>query len=198
MTKSSMCHFRTRWDFINPLAMECHTTNGISMLTSIHLYCGRRRFANSWLDSNCWEMRNATSPQKSRHSGCAKSWRSHTYEIGLTKSRSKNMQRFRNNPFLAFFLTISLLAVATPVYAQTQRWSEAKAESWYQQQPWLVGSNYIPSTAINQLEMWQQATFDPDQIDKELGWAERIGMNTMRVFLHDLLWQQDPEAFRHP
>src|ERR1700681_2149753 len=75
MTKSSMCHFRTRWDFINPLATEPHTTNGISMLTSIHLYCARRRFANSWLDSNCWAMRNATSLQKSRHSGCAKSCR---------------------------------------------------------------------------------------------------------------------------
>jgi hypothetical protein len=73
--KSSMCHFRTPWDFINPLAMECRTTNGISMLISIHPCCARRRFANSWLDSNCWARRNATSLQKSRHSGCAKSCR---------------------------------------------------------------------------------------------------------------------------
>src|ERR1700738_117262 len=101
------------------------------------------------------------------------------------------MERFRNISFLASFLT-----VAIPLGAQSLRWSEAKAESWYQQQPWLVGSNYIPSTAINQLEMWQQATFDPDQIDKELGWAEKIGMNTMRVFLHDLLWKEDPQGFR--
>ena len=28
------------------------------------------------------------------------------------------------------------------------------------------------------------------------GRAEGIGMNTMRVFLHDQLWQQDPEGFR--
>src|ERR1700686_2273513 len=106
------------------------------------------------------------------------------------------MERFRNISFLAFFLTVCVLAVARPGYAQSLRWSEAKAESWYQQQPWLVGSNYIPSTAINQLEMWQQATFDPDQIDKELGWAEKIGMNTMRVFFHDLLWKEDPQGFR--
>src|ERR1700692_593337 len=85
MTKSSMCHFRTRWDFINPLAMESHTTNGISMLTSIHLYCARRRFANSWLDSNCWAMRNATSLQKSQHSGCAKSC-----EVGLRNQGAKH------------------------------------------------------------------------------------------------------------
>jgi hypothetical protein len=59
-----------------------------------------------------------------------------------------------------------------------------------------VGSNYIPATAINELEMWQAETFDPATIDKELGWAEGLGMNTMRVFLHDLPWTQDPEAFR--
>lgn len=88
------------------------------------------------------------------------------------------------------------LALSTPVLAETPRWSEAKANSWYASQPWLVGSNYIPATAINELEMWQEATFDPTQIDKELGWAESIGMNTMRVFLHDLLWQQDAPGFQ--
>ena len=82
------------------------------------------------------------------------------------------------------------------VFSQTTRWSEQKANDWYAQQPWLVGSNYIPKSAINELEMWQEATFDPAQIDKELGWAEAMGMNTMRVFLHDLLWQQDAPGFR--
>lgn len=80
--------------------------------------------------------------------------------------------------------------------AQAQPWSEAKANAWYQQQPWLVGSNFTPADAINQLEMWQAGTFDPQEIDKELGWAEGLGMNTMRVFLHDLLWQQDAEGFK--
>jgi len=70
-------------------------------------------------------------------------------------------------------------------------WSEEKANDWYAQQEWLVGSNFIPSTAINQLEMWQAASFDTATIDRELGWAEEIGMNTARVYLHDLLWQQD-------
>jgi Cellulase (glycosyl hydrolase family 5) len=80
--------------------------------------------------------------------------------------------------------------------AQTSRWNEDKAKSWYEQQGWLVGSNYIPTDAINQLEMWQAETFNPSQVDKELGWAEGMGMNTMRVFLHDLLWQQDAEGFK--
>ena len=77
-----------------------------------------------------------------------------------------------------------------------QRWTEKAANDWYARQPWLVGSNYTPATAINQLEMWQADTFDPKRIDLELGWAESIGLNTMRVFLHDLPWQQDAQGFR--
>ena len=76
------------------------------------------------------------------------------------------------------------------------RWSETKANAWYAKQPWPVGADYIPRDAINQLEMWQAATFNPREIDQELGWAQAIGMNTMRVFLHDLLWQQDPAGFQ--
>src|SRR6201993_2568658 len=93
------------------------------------------------------------------------------------------------------FLLFVILLVTLCASAQTPRWSEQKANDWYAQQPWLVGSNYIPKSAINELEMWQESTFDPDQIDKELGWAESLGMNTMRVFLHDLLWQ-DQAGFR--
>jgi hypothetical protein len=76
------------------------------------------------------------------------------------------------------------------------RWSEAQANAWYAAQPWPVGADFLPSTAINELEMWQADTFDEKTIDRELGWAEGIGMNTMRVFLHNLLWEQDPEGFR--
>ncbi len=85
---------------------------------------------------------------------------------------------------------------ASIVSAQTTRWPEQKANAWYGQQPWLVGSNYVPRPAINQLEMWQEATFNPTEIDTELSWAEAMGMNTMRVFLHDLLWQQDAAGFQ--
>src|SRR5439155_24108352 len=80
--------------------------------------------------------------------------------------------------------------------SRTERWPQEKANEWYARQPWLVGSNYIPATAINELEMWQADSFDPTRIDKELGWAEALGLNTMRVFLHDLLWQQDDAGFK--
>jgi hypothetical protein len=88
------------------------------------------------------------------------------------------------------------LALIPAIYVHAQQWSEDKANAWYAQQTWLVGSNFIPADAINQLEMWQADTFDPQEIDKELAWAHAIGMNTMRVFLHDLLWQQDSAGFR--
>jgi len=76
------------------------------------------------------------------------------------------------------------------------RWTQAEANAWYKEQPWLVGCNFIPSTAINELEMWQADTFDTETIDRELGLAESIGMNTARVYLHDLAWSQDPAGFK--
>jgi hypothetical protein len=94
-------------------------------------------------------------------------------------------------------ISVSCLVLACSIAAQAaERWSEATARSWYEQQPWIVGSNFIPANAINELEMWQADTFDPGEIDKELGWAEDLGMNSMRVFLHDLLWKQDAEGFK--
>ena len=96
------------------------------------------------------------------------------------------MKMIRTAAFLA--LLCSTVTVAR------DRWTPEQANAWYAKQPWLVGANYLPATAINQLEMWQADSFDPKQIDKELGWAQAIGMNTMRVFLHDLTWQQDPAA----
>lgn len=76
------------------------------------------------------------------------------------------------------------------------RWTAQKAAAWYKQQPWLVGANFTPSTAINQLDMWQAETFDSATISRELGWARSIGMNVMRVFLHHAAWQQDPAGFK--
>jgi hypothetical protein len=103
------------------------------------------------------------------------------------------MKRDTKSAIVMSVLALLMLPAWTKGYAQ--RWSEAKANEWYAQQAWLVGSNYVPTNAINQLEMWQAETFDPQQIDKELGWADGLGMNTMRVFLHDLLWQRDSAGF---
>jgi hypothetical protein len=76
-------------------------------------------------------------------------------------------------------------------------WPKEKANAWYATKGWLRGCDFIPSTAINQLEMWQEASFDPITIDKELGYAESIGLNCMRVFLHHVAWQVDPTGFKN-
>lgn len=77
----------------------------------------------------------------------------------------------------------------------TGQWTEQQACEWGKAQPWRVGCNFIPSTAINQLEMWQVDTFDPQTISRELQWAHDIGMNCLRVYLHDLLWETDASGF---
>ena len=76
-------------------------------------------------------------------------------------------------------------------------WSKEQAHEWYKKWGWLRGSDFIPSTAINQLEMWQAETFDTATISRELAWAESIGMNSMRVYLHHLAWELDPEGFKN-
>ncbi len=90
--------------------------------------------------------------------------------------------------FVIVLLFISTISLAQQNAVRT-RWSAAKANAWYAKEPFLVGSNYAPANAINELEMFQAESFDPATIDKELAMAESLGMNTMRVFLHDLLWQ---------
>jgi hypothetical protein len=79
--------------------------------------------------------------------------------------------------------------------AETSRWSADRANAWYANQGWLLGANYVTSNAVNQLEMFQADTFDPHRIAGELSVAKGIGMNTMRVFLHDQLWAADREGF---
>ncbi|HEY8934069.1 MAG TPA: glycoside hydrolase family 2 TIM barrel-domain containing protein [Cyclobacteriaceae bacterium] len=76
-------------------------------------------------------------------------------------------------------------------------WSKEQANEWYKDKGWLRGSDFIPSTAINQLEMWQAETFDTATINRELGWAESIGLNSMRVYLHHLAWQIDSTGFKN-
>jgi aldose 1-epimerase len=103
----------------------------------------------------------------------------------------------RSHALLRRLLLVALLLVCAspPASAQGGRWSVARARAWYDSVGWVVGSNYVPSTASNELEMWQAATWDPTTIDRELGWAESLGMNSMRVFLHDLAYREDPQGF---
>lgn len=95
-----------------------------------------------------------------------------------------------NRILLIIFFGISFSASAQKI------WTAKQANDWYAQQPWLVGCNFIPSTAINELEMWQEDTYDPATIDRELGWAQNIGFNVIRVYLHNLAWEVDKDGFK--
>ena len=77
----------------------------------------------------------------------------------------------------------------------SERWTKEAAHAWFDAQPWLVGCNFTPSNAINQLEMWQPESFDLERIERELKLASSLGMNAVRVYLHDLLWMQDAPGF---
>jgi hypothetical protein len=106
------------------------------------------------------------------------------------KGTYMRLKRFRGLTLLLLF-TLS----AAPVQAQTRsKWTPEEATAWHENTGWLVGANFGPAYAINQLEMWQAETFDLAAIDKELQWAEDLGMNSMRVFLHHLLWEQDKDG----
>ena len=97
---------------------------------------------------------------------------------------------------MKYFLTAILAFAFISLNAQTNVWSKEKVNEWYKQQPWPRGCNFQPSTAINQLEMFQKDTFDPKTIDRELGWAQDLGFNTMRVYLHHILWTSDKTGFK--
>jgi len=90
-----------------------------------------------------------------------------------------------------------MTSIAAPTDATTlpaTQWTAAAAHTWYDALPWQVGCNFTPAYAINQLEMWQAATFDLATIRAELTLAASLGMNAARVYLHDLLWEQDADG----
>ena len=104
------------------------------------------------------------------------------------------MNHLRPTTLLLVLLIVhSVSAQKTP---GREVWTKEKSNEWYSKQPWLVGANFLPSTAINQMEMWQAETFDTATISRELKWAASIGMNTMRVFLHDQLHRDNPQGFK--
>jgi hypothetical protein len=102
------------------------------------------------------------------------------------------------NKLALFTLTALLMVPLTMLHAadNPEIWTAIKANEWYAAQPWLVGCNYLPGTAVNDVEMWQKETFDPKTIDRELGWAQDLGFNTVRVFLNYVVWEADADGLK--
>jgi len=96
-------------------------------------------------------------------------------------------------------LALSIAVLGTNAYAEEAAkslWSKEKAWQWYWKVSPLRGCNYLPRTAVNMTEMWQADTFDPKTIDEELGWAEKAGYNSVRIYLQYLVWKDDPEGLK--
>ena len=94
------------------------------------------------------------------------------------------------------FITVIILVVEDLILlSKDKRWSKERAWQWHKENGWMIGSNFNPSTSINQLEFWQEDTYDQETIERELGWSAELGMNTHRVYLHNLLWDQDSVGF---
>ncbi|GHT50714.1 hypothetical protein AGMMS49982_06580 [Bacteroidia bacterium] len=88
------------------------------------------------------------------------------------------------------------ILMSNMVFSQEKgQWSVEKANKWYKKQAWILGCNYVPSTAVNDVEMWQAETFDPVTIDRELGWAKKWGINSVRVFLNYVVWEADAKGY---
>ena len=96
----------------------------------------------------------------------------------------------------SLFISLAFVACQSEQNGRMAPWTVEKANQWSKQYGWLRGCNFQPSTAINQLEMWQVESFDPATIDRELGWAAAIGMNCMRVYLHHVAWEVDKDGFK--
>ena len=96
---------------------------------------------------------------------------------------------------IIFLSLIFIQCQKSPSLVADYRWTEERAWQWHNENGWMVGTNFNPSTSINQLEFWQEDTYDPETIERELEWSAELGMNMHRVYLHNLLWDQDSIGF---
>ena len=96
---------------------------------------------------------------------------------------------------IIFLSLIFIQCQKSPSPVADYRWTEERAWQWHNENGWMVGTNFNPSTSINQLEFWQEDTYDPETIERELEWSAELGMNMHRVYLHNLLWDQDSLGF---
>ncbi len=145
-----------------------------------------------WLEREQWFVLAATRPSVSAR-GLARQYG--LEELRDYISRSRRAIDARRGFEFGKTTGQSAAAEVRPVNAGT-RWTAGKAWDWYEQQPWLVGCNFVPSTAVNDVEMWQQESFDPATIDRELGWAQALGFNTVRVFINYLVWEADASGLK--
>ena len=67
------------------------------------------------------------------------------------------------------------------------RWPVAKAEEYMKPYGAIKGVNYVPSYCASYIEMWHH--FREDVIQKELRWAKKAGLNSLRIFVAACQWE---------
>ena len=73
-------------------------------------------------------------------------------------------------------------------------WLPLRSQDWKKDDfRWMHGANYVASYAATDVEMWLH--YDHAVIDRELGYARKMGLNCVRVFLQSLVYHHDPKAF---
>jgi len=55
----------------------------------------------------------------------------------------------------------------------------------------IRGANYVPSYARNSLEIW--AKYDPEVVERELGYAAELGLDGVRTFIHSEPFLERPD-----
>ena len=87
----------------------------------------------------------------------------------------------------SFILTLAVFAVFAAFAERNGPWPKEKAWEWYNAQPWIRGCNYMPASAANRLDMWQEFGSKErfEEMDRELALAESIGFNAVRVLLEE-------------
>uniref|UniRef100_A0A914CLI6 C-type lectin domain-containing protein n=1 Tax=Acrobeloides nanus TaxID=290746 RepID=A0A914CLI6_9BILA len=97
---------------------------------------------------------------------------------------------------MTFYIYALLILFSQQILAR-DIWTPDQAWAWFNaQKPYIMGTELTVSSAANQLEMWQAETFNADLIDKEISFGSKLGFTVFRIFLHDLVYFNDPTGFK--
>jgi hypothetical protein len=96
---------------------------------------------------------------------------------------------------LLIVLALLGLTLGSHVTSSYSRWTADQGVKWQVSKGYQAGVNFVPSNAVNELEMFQKETYDGVTIDRELSFAQTMGFNTLRVFLHNILWDLGSDDF---
>jgi hypothetical protein len=81
-------------------------------------------------------------------------------------------------------LMIASTAMALPAAAQVRQDDPAK----------IRGAIYVPAGAYNAPQTWKN--FDAEEVDRDLGYAQKIHVNALRTWASYEYWKQDPAKFQ--